>query len=1013
MTAAQPSAFGRLLRQQRQAAGLTQEQLAECAGVGSATIRALEAGSNLVPRRETLDLLVAALAAARQLAPAERTTLSATFAAAVRTARVATTQVPTSGSAPAPSLVGRTQELALLARHLTGAGPPCLLLAGEPGIGKSRLLQEVATRAVQAGWQVLEGGCQRRGGQEPYAPILEALQAHLRRQTRRQLQSALEDCAWLVRLLPDLAPGTLTAPTWSLSPEQERRLMFEAVGRYLANCAGPAGTLLVLDDLQWAGADALDLLGWLLRSKSTPVRVVAAYRDTEVSPQTPLGALLADLAHASLATHCRLSPLADHEARQLLRELLVDWEDEARSVLEQQVVQRMGAVPFFLVSCARGMESNRTAHLEETPLPWNVEQSIRQRVAVLPGEAQELLGVAAVTGRVVPHLVLLAAAELAEQVVLAGLDAARRARLLEECGADAYRFVHDVIREVVEADLGMARRAVLHRRVAEALEGQPGRWPIELLAFHFARSNAQEKAAAYLEQSGDEALAAHAYAAAVAHYQDGVDRLIGLGRTLAAARVREKLAEALGRTARVDDALLLLEQAAESYRRAGELEGLGRVAAHIGDMHAQAGTPEQGIHLLQPLLQLLEASGPSPGLAALYLALSELYNYSGRYRERLEAAERVVDVARAVQDDRLTAVALAVRGSSLETTGRLDEGLQALQQAVRVIETSADLDEPGARLGAVGEHLSAPGHLARQVPWLTRYEPALIMADLAYALSFKGRLQESMRFADRAAGLAARRGDPRHIAWTVSQQAIPRFFRGDWAEAQAHAERSVALYRQFGLPSRFGGGIAVRGIVLAYAGAWPEAARDLQEAIALAEQGGDLSIVRPCQGVLAEIDLGQGQPAAARARLLPLLDRPDLEEEQVTTFVLPRLALATLELGEVAEASDLAEAAVRRARALGSPLMLADALRAQALVAIRQRRWAAAQRVLDEGLVAARSVPYPYAEARLLHAYGQMHADQAESQLARARLEAAGAIFRRLGARKDVERTEHFLATLA
>jgi tetratricopeptide (TPR) repeat protein len=270
-----------------------------------------------------------------------------------------------------------------------------------------------------------------------------------------------------------------------------------------------------------------------------------------------------------------------------------------------------------------------------------------------------------------------------------------------------------------------------------------------------------------------------------------------------------------------------------------------------------------------------------------------------------------------------------------------------------------------------------------------------------------------MRFADRAAGLAARRGDPRHIAWTVGQQVVPRFFRGDWAEAQAHAERSVALYRQFDLPSRFAIGLGVRGYVLAHTGAWPEATRDLQETVALAEHGGDLAMLRPSQSALAEIDLGQGQPAAARARLLPLLDRPGLEEEHVTSFVLPLLARATLELGEVAEASDLAEAAVRRAHALGSPVMLADALRAQALVAIRQRRWAVAQRVLDEGLVAARSVPYPYAEARLLHAYGQMHADMAEPQVARARLEAALAIFRRLGARKDVERTEHFLATLA
>jgi tetratricopeptide (TPR) repeat protein len=812
-----------------------------------------------------------------------------------------------------------------------------------------------------------------------------------------------------VRLLPELA-GAITAPAWGVPPEQERRLMFEAVARFLANCAGPAGTLLVLDDLQWAGVDALDLLGRLVRAPGAVLRVVGAYRDTEVQPQTPLGALLADLAHAELAGHCRLVPLADHEALQLLRALLAGWEHDERAVLEQQVVQRVGAVPFFLVSCARGLGVDRPVGQEMAPLPWSVEQSIRQRVAALPGEAQALLGVAAVIGRVVPSTVLVAAAGQPERALLAGLDAVRRAHLLEELGTDAYRFVHDVIREVVDADLGIARRAALHRRVAEVLEAQSGAQHIEALAFHFARGGAQVKAAAYLEQAGDQAQAQHAYAASAEYYRDGLDRLAGLGRAPAVARVREKLAEVLGRTARVDDALSLLEQAAASYRRAGDLEGLGRVAAHMGDLHAQADTPEQGIRLLQPLVQVLEASGPSPSLAALHLALTDLFYCSGRYPERLAAAERAVEVAGAVRDDRLLAAGLAARGSVLQLLGRLDEALQALQQAVRLIEASGDLDDPGASSGVPGDDLPAPAQAARLKPWLTRYEPAIILSDASVALLVKGQLQDSMRYADRAAGLAERLGDPRHIAWTLSMQAGVRHYAGDWEGARAHAERAVAIYRQFGLSSRFAVGIEVRGLVHLGAGAWPEATRDLQEAIALAERGGELLTLRSCHGALAEIELSQGQPDAARARLLPLLDRPGLEEEEVTGFVLPRLALAALELGEVTEATDLALEAVRRARAVGSPMILADALRAHALVACRQRRWAEAERALEEGLAVARSVPYPYAEARLLHAYGAMHSLKGEPERAGAWLQAALARFQRLGARKDSERVEQDLA---
>jgi hypothetical protein len=136
-----------------------------------------------------------------------------------------------------PATARGTGELAALEQHLAAEGPPAgpaplLLLAGEPGIGTSRLLREATVRAPQRGWTVLEGGCQRRGGQEPYAPLLQALEHHIARQSRAQQQDGLHDCAWLVRLLPELE-GIVRepSPAGTLPPEQERRLMFAAVAR--------------------------------------------------------------------------------------------------------------------------------------------------------------------------------------------------------------------------------------------------------------------------------------------------------------------------------------------------------------------------------------------------------------------------------------------------------------------------------------------------------------------------------------------------------------------------------------------------------------------------------------------------------------------------------------------------------------------------------------------------------------------------------------------------------------
>jgi predicted ATPase len=338
--------------------------------------------------------------------------------------------------------------------------------------------------------------------------VLEALDRFLQGQSAAQRRADLEGCAWLARLLPELAEmGTAPLPLWTLPVEQERRLMFKAVARLLTNVAGPGGTLLVLDDLQWAGADALDLLATLARAApEARLRVLYAYRDTEVHPEDPLALLLADLAHAGLAMQHKhtLAPLAPEEATLLLDGLLAGTTAGERA-LREQVLQRTGGVPFFLVSCAQAMRLRDPASAVEDAIPWDVTQGVRQRVAMLPKAARELLNAAAVVGRLVPRPLLMEAVTQPDTEVIASLEAACRARLLEEASDDAYQFAHDVIHEVVRADLGAAQRVALHRRVAEALERAPGEPPVELLAYHYERAGDYERAITYLVRAAERA----------------------------------------------------------------------------------------------------------------------------------------------------------------------------------------------------------------------------------------------------------------------------------------------------------------------------------------------------------------------------------------------------------------------------------------------------------------------------------------------------------------------------
>jgi len=969
------SAFGALLRRYRRAAGLTQETLAERAGYSVVYIGMLERG-----QRHPLPVTARVLADALALSARERGLLQAV---APPRSRAALAPAVASALAPPPPgqtrrpLVDRDRELQALERHLAGLGPPVLLLSGEPGIGKSRLLQEAAVRGQDGGWQVLRGACQRHDLQMPYAPLLDALDRYIRRQTSARLRADLEGCAWLVRLLPELADmGLGPLPADPLPMAQERRLMTVAVSRLLATVAGSAGTLLVLDDLHWAGPDALDLLVRLVRAEEMPPRVVAAYRDTDAPPGGPLADTMADLAQSGLAAHLALAPLAAPDAAHLFDRLAEGV--GVRPDLRERLLERAGGVPFVLVSCAQSLRTEERADGGADVVPWDVAQGVRQRVAALPAHGRELLDVAAVVGGYTPRALLVAVAGRPEEALVM-LEAACRSRLLEE-GAEGYRFTHDVIREVVEGDLGNGRRMALHRRVAEALARGAGEHPVEILAYHYGRAGASDQAARYMELAGDRAEARLAHAAAEEYYRGAIERLDALGRVVDGARIREKLGAILATVARYDAALAMLEQAADVYRAAEDLEGLGRALALLGRVYAWTGMPEEGVRRLQPALRSLEAHGPSHGLAALYTALAHLFFAGGRYGEQLAAAERAAALARALGDDALLAAAQNRRGVALLNVGRVEEARRALEVAAAAAEATGDLD---SLLRALNN--SATVYL------------------------YSGAFETSMGLAERALGLAERLGDPAQVAFMAGNCGFMAHYLGHWEWTRAYCERAMAASREVGDGPASGYPLLNLGLLRMTEGAWDEAARYLEEGLRVAERGADLQALRFAHSWLAERDLLEGRPDAAQARLVPLLDRPDMTEQDVTILILPALAWARLEQGDLAAAGTLAARAVARSRATVNRLALVGALRVQAMVMTRRGHWTAAAQALEEGLSLSRSMPHPFAEGRLLYVYGLLLGARGEPRPARERFVAALRIFQRLGARKELERTQDAL----
>jgi tetratricopeptide (TPR) repeat protein len=951
----------------------------------------LERGVRRAPQRYTL----AQLAEALHLSAEDRAHLEAaarTFSGS--TALEGAHRNPAGGTSTQP-LIGRERERSLLHRHLTGDGPPLLVLAGEPGIGKSRLLVEAAKHGQARGLTVLQGGCQRRSGQDPYAPLPRALARHLEGRPIAYVREALHGGAgWLVRLLPELlelVPAPRSAG--ALPAEQERRLVFAAVSAFLTNVAGPAGTLLVLDDLQWAGSDALDLLEAIVReAPGTGVRIVGAYRSTETALDSPLAVALADLGHAGLVQHLDVQPLTANEAAALLDDLLQEVDSgntpETRAQLLRNLVQRAGGVPFFLVSYAQSVRSGALRTSTPDALPWDLAQGIRQRVSGLPSPARDTLRVAAVVGRDVSSRLLLRVTDLPEEQLLAALDAACTARLLETTG-DGYRFAHDVIREVIDGDLGPAHRAAAHRRIAQALEEQAGELPVELLAYHYARGGDDQKAVHFLEQAGDAARARYAHAAAAEHYGEVVAGLESLGRGADLARAVEKLGAAERAAARYDAAVATLERAAELYRQERDREGETRVIALLGRVLFERGRAQDGIVRLRRHLEALEhvpedelAPGP---LAALWRSLSALYWGAQRHEESLEAAERASLLGRAADDPHGLAESEMERGIALSRLGRSMDAVPILEEAARVADAIGDLRTVDTALFFAAQCQLRQGDIAR-----------------------------AAEAAERGLRAAEQLGDNGMAALLAITVGVCAFYRGDWTDAGCRMEHGVRIAETVG-PSPFAAlpFAALASLRLAQ-GRLEEASGHLEVATGMAERVQWPGVLNLLALKWAELDLVRGRPDAAITRLESLHATAEQDVSPTPRLSPPALlALAYLEKHEPARAVDLTVRAVEAARTVENRIEEVDALRIHGMALARSGDLARAAWFFEESLSLSRAMSYPYAEAQTLREWGKVSLREGEPELARQQLGAAADIFQRLGARRDVLETQPLLQELS
>jgi DNA-binding SARP family transcriptional activator len=734
------------------------------------------------------------------------------------------------GGSTGGRFVGRERELAQLEGGLEGAlaGQPSLfLVAGEPGIGKSRLADELASTAQARGAKVLWGRCWEAGGAPAYWPWAQALRAYIRdahkQQIRRELGAGAADVARMLPELLDLFPELPAAP--SLDPDGARFRLFDSMASFLRAVSETQPLMLVIDDLHAADTPSLLLLRFLARElRDVGIALVVTYRYTEVG-RDALSGTVAELRREPITRLVSLGGLAMPEVARYI-ELIVGA--PPTEGVTAAIYGETEGNPLFVGELVRLLASE--GRLDEVAgAPWraSIPQGMREVIALrlhhLSPDCMQLLSVASVLGRDFRLDALERISERSSDELLDLLDEALAARVVGELPADrgSLRFSHALIRDSLYSELSWKERLQLHQRAAEVLEtlyGEKREPHLAELAYHFfeaAPAGDPDKAIEYASRAGDRAALLLAYEESARLYEMALQALELRSRVDEAARCDLLLALGDAR-ARGGEQLWkeTLLRAADVARSLSAPEKLARAALGYGGRFVwfRAGNDRRLIPLLEDALEALPGENP--------LRVRLLVRLAGALRDHPAAERRAllcreaVELARRLNEPATLAYALEGSYAALswprDTDAWLAMAIELIQLADKVGDKELAFmghdhvrgvsmvrgDIPAAEsefaiVTALAQELRQPAQL-----WVQTSSHA------AYAL-FAGRFEEAERLITQVESGPGGHGAPGGVDDTTFQYVARlqrwalRRERRDLAEIREPIEQYVAEYPTF------------------------------------------------------------------------------------------------------------------------------------------------------------------------------------------------------------------------
>ena len=755
-------------------------------------------------------------------------------------------------SVVSPVFIGRHEEMASLAslmRRAQAREPAFVLIGGEAGVGKTRLVRELAAQASDAGFLVLTGQCIELGAEGlPLAPLVDALRMLARTTPPEALAGVLGPArAGLARLLPELAPEAAGRPA---GEDIQKAQLLELVLGLLDRLSESQPVMFCVEDLHWADQSTLDLTAFLARSlRGARVLLVATYRSDELQRRHPLRPLLTSWERVRSVDRIDLGRFDRGEVIAQLAAILGD--DPAPDVADV-VFDRSGGNAYLVEELAGAVRGDG----DLADLPPSLRDVLLSRVDALSPDAQRLLRTASVAGRTVPDRLLAEVAGVAEAELFAALrETVENHLLLVDPGGHGYAFRHALTRDAVYEDMLPGERVRLHAAYGAALDRDPGLAGDEAavpaaLAYHWYAALDLPRALPAAIDAARHALASYAPAEALRHLERALEiwpRVDDAGQRTGVDQVEVSrlAADAAYRSGAVErsktllaDALAELPAGREPVRRALLLE-------QYAQSQRDSGQPAEAATSLQQALALLPEDPTTRAHAAVLASQARALMRANDMEGSAEVAGRALAAARAAGVKEVEADVAVTLGTASCYLGSAEAGLGSLRTGVQL---ALDLDIPATALRGY--------------------------VNLSDVLENMGRHAEAVQAARGGLELAAQAGLARNLgSYLIGNQAEPLIRLGRWAEAD---ELTAGALRT--LPEGvFGATLQeLRAELAAMRGRYDEAARELRAARRMMGDTTDVQFTQPVRYTDALIELGRANLPAARDAVAAGLTGPDV-----------------------------------------------------------------------------------------------------------------------------------------